>query len=368
MAIKPYMKDGKKLFLVELKVRDHNGKQLYRSRQGITSERKAHDVEFELKKELESIATGKPRTNWESWLEVCISRMKLEMRASTWINYQCMLKKWVTPHWKTKELAGLTKSDIHSLIFETILEKDMSLNTRKTILKMVKRIFQMALEDGLLDRNPCVGVSVRVPEVEQKVFTTVEVDKFLREARICQHRFYPVWVLALMTGMRSGELFALEWTDIDLESRTIRVCKQWTNKTGFGSPKARRNRTVPISDEFGLFLKELKLKNPRGQQFVLPRLVEWENGEQALVTRDFCKSIGITPIKFHDLRATFITNLLARGVSLARVMAIVGHSQIKTTNGYLRKAGVDVKGATDQLGYQIPTEELADIISIKKAT
>jgi integrase len=368
MAIKPYIKDGKKLFLVEVKVRDPNGKQLYRSRQGITSERKANDIEFELKKELESVAEGKPRTNWESWLEVCISRMKLEMKASTWINYQCMLKKWVIPHWKTKEMSDLTKSDVHTLIFETIPERDMSLNTRKTILKMVKRIFQMALEDGLLDRNPCVGISVRVPEVEQKVFTNDEVSKFLYEAKVCQHRFYPIWVLALMTGMRSGELFALEWSDIDLNGRTIRVNKQWTNKTGFGSPKARRNRTVPVSDDLAIFLKELKLKSERGQQFVLPRLIEWENGEQALVTREFCESIDITPIKFHDLRATFITNLLARGVSLARVMAIVGHSQLKTTNGYLRKAGVDLKGATEQLGYQIPKAGLADVISIGKAT
>lgn len=91
-------------------------------------------------------------------------------------------------------------------------------------------------------------------------------------------------------------------------------------------------------------------------EFVLSQLPEWENGEQARITREFCQSLGITPVKFHDLRATFITNLLARGESLARVMAIVGHSQIKTTNGYLRKAGVDVQGATEKLGYDLPDE------------
>ena len=107
-------------------------------------------------------------------------------------------------------------------------------------------------------------------------------------------------------------------------------------------------------------IKELKLQSK--DDFVLPRLLEWENGEQAKVTKEFCRAIGITVIKFHDLRATFITNLLARGESLARVMAVVGHTQIKTTNGYLRRAGVDVKGVTDKLGYQIPEDSYGVVI------
>ena len=67
---------------------------------------------------------------------------------------------------------------------------------------------------------------------------------------------------------------------------------------------------------------------------VLPHPREWKNGEQAKVTREFCQVIGVTPIDFHDLRATFITNMLAQGVSLAKVMAIVGHRKTATTDRY----------------------------------
>jgi integrase len=97
---------------------------------------------------------------------------------------------------------------------------------------------------------------------------------------------------------------------------------------------------------------------------VLPRLVEWNNGDQAEVLREFCEAIGITSVKFHDLRATFITNLLARGESLARVMAIVGHTQLKTTNVYLRKAGVDIQGGTDKLGYSLPSETMGELLNL----
>ena len=178
---------------------------------------------------------------------------------------------------------------------------------------------------ALVNRN----IRVNVPEVDQKVLTKTEVEIFLQEAKQTTHRFYPVWAMALMTGMRSGELFALKWTDIDFEGRTISVSRQWTNKNGFGPTKTQRSRVVPISNALLKFLKELKIKSGNQSEFVLPQMPEWENGEQARITREFCAAIGITPVKFHDLRATFITNLLARGESLARVMAIVGHTRLR---------------------------------------
>ena len=120
---------------------------------------------------------------------------------------------------------------------------------------------------------------------------------------------------------------------------------------------------------FLVFLKEKKLKNQRytatlfdsrskskvtWDDFVLPRLWRWGQGGQATVLRDFCEIIGITSVRFHDLRASFITNMLAQGVPLVKVMAIVGHSRMTTTDGYLRLAGVGLEGTTNQLGYSTP--------------
>jgi hypothetical protein len=57
--------------------------------------------------------------------------------------------------------------------------------------------------------------------------------------------------------------------------------------------------------------------------------------------------------------------MLVKGVPLAQVMAIVGHSQLKTTNVYLRMAGADLSGATDVLNFSLPPERLAEIIDFK---
>lgn len=364
MAIKSYIENGKKLFEVIVKVRDKNGRQLKRSRKGLPNERSAKNVEFELRKGLDGRLTKGPETQWQAWFDHCLAQMKTQFLPSTWIGYESINNKWVRPLWGERDLSSIARLDVHRLVFEEI-PSTLSPNTRRNILKAIRKLFQMAVEDGMIDRNPCNGVTVRVPEVEQKVLTRSEINILLVRAKEVEHPFYPVWFFAIQTGMRSGEMIALKWSDIDLERGLISVSKQWSNKNGFTEPKSRRNRMVPISDDLSLFLKELKLKAVSPDSFVLPRLRDWEHGEQAKVLKGFCEAIGITEIKFHDLRATFITHMLSAGVSLVKVMTIVGHSELKTTNGYLRKAGVDVIGATNALGIQQPLDSQFNVVGIR---
>lgn len=363
MAINSYLENERKYYEVYVNGFDSRGRRVQRRKRGLDTLRKAETTEFEFKRELARLKKEAVPFRWGEWFDVCLKRMKTQFKPSTIYTYDTMIRKWVHPHWETSELKEITRTDVHELIYEKCSGIKTE-NNRKCLFKMVKRLFEMAVEEGALDRNPSAGIQVKAPETEQKVLTTSEAETFLREARLTGHRFYPIWALALMTGMRSGELFALTWNDVDLEGRTLRVSRQWTNKNGYGPTKTQRSRVVPISDDLKSFLVELKLQRA-GEESVLPRFIEWENGEQSRITREFCKAIGITVIKFHDLRATFITSLLARGESLARVMAIVGHSQLKTTNGYLRKAGVEVQGGTDKLGYKLPRATGAQILSLR---
>ncbi|MBX3018542.1 MAG: site-specific integrase [Bdellovibrionaceae bacterium] len=364
MAIRTYIENEKKLYEVYVNGRNSRGARVQRKRNGIETLRKAEQVEFELKRELAVLREEKVPLRFGEWFDECMRQMKIDKRPSTVDNYQSQIRKWVLPHWRDTEMRAITRADVHEMIFEKCAAIRTP-NNRKTVLKLVKRLFEMAVDEGVIDRTPCAGIQVKASEVEQKVLTTSEAEKFLREAALADHRFYPMWALALMTGMRSGEMFALRWSDVDLDSRIIHVTRQWTSKNGYGPTKTQKSRIVPISDDLLSFLKGLKLK--RGaEESVLPRFPEWENGEQARITREFCQVVGVTPIKFHDLRATFITNLLARGESLARVMSIVGHHQLKTTNGYLRKAGVEVQGGTDKLGYKLPQVGEAQILSLRQ--
>ena len=146
--------------------------------------------------------------------------------------------------------------------------------------------------------------------------------------------------------------------------------KQFTSKDGLHETKTNLSRVVPIADELRPLLKWFiseggfsetlwKWKNESKQEreffvwdnLLLPRVSEWKQGEQSSFLRDFCRGIGVPEIKFHDLRATFITNMLSKGVALNVVMSIVGHRRIATTDIYNRLAGVGVKGSTNKLSY-----------------
>jgi integrase len=361
MSIKEIMESNHKTYLVYVNGFDRRGKRIQMKRRGIKSKREAEIVEFELKRQLAEMKERPVSYTWDEWFKVCVERMRVEMKPTTILNYTGKNTIWLKPFLKGKDLKTITGGDIHDIVYNPAF--NVSWHTRKTTLKIVKRILQMAVEEGVLNRNPALKVKVKVPQAKQAVLNATEIQILLREAKILKHRFFDVWALALLTGMRSGELYALEWSDVDFDTGRIVVSRSWSSKNGTGPTKTAKNRIVPISSELHRFLHELKARDPNRNP-VLPRLSEWENGEQAQVLKDFCQAIGITLVKFHDLRATFITQLLSKGVSLAAVMAIVGHSSLRTTQGYLRLAGVDLVGATEKLGVTLPSDANSEVIDL----
>ena len=367
--IKQYLEDGKTLYEVRVCVKDKERKQLSRYKAGVASERKAKEIEFEFKSELLRVVEAQSSWTWATWFKESLDRMRLNRCVSTVIQYEKSLGKWIPKEWQNKLLSDFTLKDVAAVV--NGLPESVSSNTKKTIYKLIKRVFELAYEEGILPKNPAVGLSIEVTQAEGKVLNTTEAQKLLQCGREADHRFFPVWVFALFSGMRSGEMYALRWTDIDLETRLISVMKQWTSKDGLREPKWGSARMVPISEDLFVFLREYRMKQPGFQKtlwdsrlkekvtysdYVLPNLREWDHGMQAAVLEDFCRGIGITDVKFHDLRATFITNLLSQGVPLVKVMKIVGHRKLSTTDKYNRRAGVDVKDATEALGYSVPKE------------
>lgn len=375
--IRTYEESGQTFYEVRVFVKDRYRRQISRKVRGITSEAKARKIEFDVKTELLSIASGTCSWTWGQWHEECLRKMKLSVRAATVMQYDGRLKRWIPKEWESKKLSDFTQTDIHTVIHDDRLTNDLSTTSKRTVLKLIRRIFGMAVEEGVLERNPTAGLNVIAVAKEQDVLNAVEAQTLLDQARITDHRFYPIWSVALMSGMRSGEMYALRWIDMDFVTGFISVRRQWTNKDGICPPKWGSSRTVPISETFKKWLLEYRMRTKgftktlrdsnTGQDvtfddYVLPELKEWQNGEQAQVLRDFCRVIQIQPVRFHDLRATFITNLLTQGVPLVQVMAIVGHRKMATTDKYLRKAGIDLKGATDALGYKAPEERSAEVL------
>lgn len=361
MAIKVYEKDGKKLYEVFVKIRVH-GTQLARRKKNIPSMALAKKIDAEFISKLNDLKDGPKRHTFDQWFEKCVTKMRLEYKPSTIIGYVTNYQKWISPIIGRKYLSEITPHEIHGLIYNNSL--DGLPHARKDTLKRLKTIFQMAIDNGHISINPARGIKVKIPESKKLVLNRTEINTLLCEANKNNHPYYAHWILALLTGMRSGELYALKWSDVDFENGYISVNKSWNYKNGLGATKNYMNRVVPISSVLEKFLKTLLIGKQTSEDFVLQRLPSWTSGAQARELKNFCREIGITEIKFHDLRATFITQLLLKGVPVAKVMAIVGHSELKTTMLYLRLIGSDLKGATNELDITLPNNYSDNVISL----
>ena len=362
MPIYSETKNGKTTYTVVATARIH-GKQVNKKRRSIPSIAAAKRVEIDFKVHLTRLKEKPLMCTWAVWSEKCLKRMRLQFKESTVINYQCTLNKWANPVLGELYLDEIKTSDVHSLVYDKI--EGIGLEGRHGVLKRLKRIFAMAVDDGLILRNPATGITIKVPESPQAILNRTEINTLLFEAKQRNHHYYNHWALAILTGLRKGELIALTWSDIDFENRVIAVTKSWNRVDGIGPTKSTKNRYVPISNELDRFLKELRSQSHLNEGRVLEQHKDWLYGDAAKVLKDFCKEIQITPVKFHDLRATFITQMLLRGVAVAKVMKIVGHSTIKTTMRYLRLIAEDTQGATEELGIILPkTEERGNLVSL----
>ncbi|WP_342945632.1 site-specific integrase [Paraburkholderia ferrariae] len=150
----------------------------------------------------------------------------------------------------------------------------------------------------------------------------------LRNVRYTDH-LQPLVVCALNSGLRKGELLALEWSDIDLDLRTIHVRR--------GTTKDDERRDVPVTDElFECFTAWRPLAHKTfvfGNPETDAPLTDFGNAWEALL-----EAAEITGFRFHDCRHDYASRLVVAGVDLNRVRALLGHSDIKTVLRYAHLA------------------------------
>lgn len=251
-----------------------------------------------------------------------------------------------TDIWNEKLVTDISNADILELINSK--EKVTAESHRKNILSCIRKVFEYSLGRGYINRNPTPVIKFKINEKIKSVLTEPQIIKMLKLAQEYDWEWYPHVATAVYTGMRNGELYALEWDKVDLERRIIKVDCSWNNKDGFKSTKSGDDRVLEIAAPLLPLLQELKLKSA-GSNFVLPRLSKWDKGEQARELRIFLKLVGLPEIRFHDLRASWATWLLGKGVVPVKVMAQGGWKDIKTMMIYLRKAGIDIMGSMSVL-------------------
>ncbi len=375
MPIEEYLLNEKTYFKAWVDLRSKSARQVrvQKYKAGIESRKEAERCERSLLRDAHEALVKKENRGYlfgdllDEW-ELASRRGDIFCRQiceSTLYDYIFVIRTYATD-WLKMRIDEIDKALVWA-VFEKV-EREVSVTRRIRLRSAIDSVYNWGILSGKIKGLliiPTQGYkSLRKKEEKlPEILTLEEIRNLLKLAKQTDHPWFPIWTVALLTGMRSGELYALDFDSVDFENKTIYVHRNWTNKKSFGPTKGRYWRAIPMNDDLLFFLKEQKIK--RGsEKSVFHRFNLWSKNQQAQVLREFCVGVGIPSIKFHTLRACFATQLIKDGVAPATVMKINGWKDLKTMQGYIRLAGIEVRGATNTLKLMPDVEVMGKVMNL----
>ena len=279
----------------------------------------------------------------ERWLK---DSVRGTVRQSTYETYEYMTYPHIVPALGRVKLKALTPVHVRSFYREK-LDGGLSSATVRKMHGVLQKALDQAVSDGLIPRNAAKGI--KLPQGKKKEIRPLSPDEartLLDTAR--GDRLEALYVLAISTGLREGELLAMRWEDVDLEDAVLRVSQTLTREGGkvsVGPPKTKNSRrTVGLTNGAiealrGHLTRQLEemervgsLYRPGGLVFAneVGGIVNPSNLRNRSL-KALLKRAGLPSIRFHDLRHTCATLLLSRNVNPKIVSEMLGHSTIAIT-------------------------------------
>jgi len=205
-------------------------------------------------------------------------------------------------------------------------------------LALMKRMFNVAIHEGYAEENPVQKVKLfsEKDTLKEHILTEREEGR-LMEA--CSETLSPIIVVALNTGMRKAEILNLKWDQVDLKARRIKVEKTKSGKVRF----------IPVNNALHNVLNRLGSENGQCPYvFFNPETmkpyVDMKKGFKAA-----CRRAGIEGLRFHDLRHTFATRLVAKGADIETIRDLLGHHSITVTQRYTHSSDERKRAAVELL-------------------
>jgi len=269
------------------------------------------------------------------------------VKASSVRAYRAALSKWFMPTLKTRSLDRITVSDIEHAMRQ-MRAAGLSDKSIRNYVGAARALFNFAMDKRRrwTARNPANEIDLpKVPSyTEIRYLTADEVWLLIDAARpgAYQELDRAMYLTAAMTGMRIGELQALDWRAVDFVHARIRVRRTWDRKTKtFTTPKSRRSeRAIPMPDIVAGHLDRLYKRSERqgDGDLVFGDPVTGEPlGHRRMYKRlrAALKAAGLDEtFGFHTLRHSYGTALAAKGVPMRTIQEWMGHRDIQTTQRY----------------------------------
>ena len=268
------------------------------------------------------------------------------IRETTQENYETRIYKHIIPEIGHIQLDKLTQNDLQQ--FYMRLKKGGRCRLADTkgsgLSDRVVRgchcscrtALEKAVSEGLIFKNPAIGCKLPPKKGrEMQILDSYELQRFLTQAK--EEGFYELFMLDIATGMRRGELLGLQWDDFNTETGELHIQRQVAKVKGqltVSKPKTKTSiRTIILPPAVVRMLNEyhknvysrwvfpspVKDDLPRDPQSIYKRM-------QMVLEHAECKRV-----RFHDLRHTFATMALSRGMDVKTLSATIGHISSATT-------------------------------------
>ncbi len=276
----------------------------------------------------------------QEWFETYV---KTNNKPSEQMTKEQLLRLHLVPFFGRSPLRSIDSHSIESFKARQ-LKHGYSRKTVNNHLSALRRCLSHAVEWGRLDTLPLVKwLSTTPPTFD--FLSEPECELLLSD--MTEPSWRPMLITARFTGMRVGELLALDWSDVDLKRRQIAVSRA-LYKGVISSTKTHRVRHLPMAT----VVAEAFASLPHKTGFVFS-----QNGGASPVTaraagcaiERFCRRARIRRIGWHVLRHTFASHLVAKGTPIRTVQALMGHSTIAMTERYSHLSNADLRTAVDSL-------------------
>jgi integrase len=253
---------------------------------------------------------------------------------STSRGYAYLLRKHLLPYFGQFKLSEITRQMVQTFVAQ--IGQRLSPKSVALAKNCLSKVFSTAIEWGYVEQNPAIGVRLpaRISKHDPIALAPAQIQQLIAEL---PEPSKSMVLIAVLTGMRRGELFALRWNAVDFEQKLIHV-RESVYDGHFSSPKTRSSfRKIPMSEVLEQLLLRRKGKNavPEDLVFVSKNRKTPLRPENILkrIIHPACERLGLPKVGWHDLRHTSAT-LLHEHEPLRVAQAILGHSDLQTTLGY----------------------------------
>ena len=280
------------------------------------------------------------------YLEQWLITVKTSVRPKTYDQYRQIATGHIIPILGRIKLKDVRPDHIQSL-YNTKLKSGTSNRTVRMIHAVLHVALNQALQMGIISRNPSDAViKPKLIKKEMKTLTDTQVQTLLLAVR--GTRYEALYLLAVTTGLREGELLGLKWSDLDWITRHLSIQRQLQRLSEQGlvfcEPKSASGRRVialgsATIEKLREHYKHQQLERlAAGERWIendliFPTIIGTPNEGSNLIRnfKSLLRALNLPIIRFHDLRHTAATLMLQQGIHPKVVQERLGHSQISLT-------------------------------------